>query len=42
MDARALYDGDGNLLLIYGFTDQKTLVITTSRGAFTTLADVLK
>ncbi len=33
-DTRELYDGGGNLLLLYSFTDKETLVITTNEETF--------
>ncbi len=37
-DTRELYDGGGNLLLLYSFTDKETLVITTHEETFKELA----
>jgi hypothetical protein len=40
IDARVLFDAMDNVVLIYGFTDQKTLVIAGSRETF--LSDIPK
>ncbi len=42
IDARILFGRDGEVVTVYGFTDQNTLVITTSRDAFSALANALR
>ncbi|MFM2374755.1 MAG: hypothetical protein RLZZ234_750 [Candidatus Parcubacteria bacterium] len=42
IDARSLYDSNGNMVMTYAFIDRETIVITTSYTALGALAQVLK